>query len=196
MPRPRHRVPLESGLSLKLPRMKRQGLIVPGVQTRGTIQWGSGFTLTFEANLLPTNQMPRLDIYFADIAQRIDLQAQPRHFGGKQWYFECPVTRRLVTALWLHDGAGQFVSRHAWAGQIGYSSQFETWQYRALRGAFRIRERLDPTGVFYCVGDIVPPKPKRMRWATYERLLERLKKYERTCAAYDQVLSARLERLV
>ena len=201
MPRQCHRVRLETGLSLRLPLLKRQGFIVPSARTMGHIRWASNGTNegAVDAKLtadLTSFTYGQLTVERGDFYQLIDLRSQPRHFGGRQWYFECPVTRQLAAALWLPDGAKQFASRHAWAGQIAYSSQFETWQYRALRGAFRIRERLDPTGVFHSVGDIVPPKPKRMRWATYKRLLERLGKYERACDAYEQVLSERLGRLV
>jgi hypothetical protein len=42
--------------------------------------------------------------------QWIVLVAQPRHFGGRQWYFLCPVTSRLVSVLWKPPGASRFVA--------------------------------------------------------------------------------------
>ena len=41
-----------------------------------------------------------------DIDQRINLIAEPRHFGGQQWYLQCSVTEKKC-------GADRFCSRQA-----------------------------------------------------------------------------------
>ena len=33
--------------------------------------------------------------------QWINLIALPRHFGGRQWFFECPMTGRRASVLWM-----------------------------------------------------------------------------------------------
>jgi hypothetical protein len=34
------------------------------------------------------------------LEQRLDLIAEPRHFGGRQWYFVCPITARKCSVVW------------------------------------------------------------------------------------------------
>jgi hypothetical protein len=56
------------------------------------------------------------------------------------------------------------------AYKLAYASQRETKYDRALRRARKVRLRLggDPAD------DEYPDKPPRMRWATYNRLMDRL----------------------
>jgi hypothetical protein len=54
-----------------------------------------------------------------------------------------------------------------------YESQGEDIKYRAVRRAQKIRRRL---GGNADLGDFFPDKPKRMRWATYERLMQKAEK--------------------
>jgi hypothetical protein len=65
-------------------------------------------------------------------------------------------------------GGRHFWSRRAY--ELAYASQRETKYDRALRRARKLRLRLggDPTD------DEYPDKPPRMRWATYNRLMDRL----------------------
>jgi len=108
--------------------------------------------------------------------QRITLSASPCHYGGRRWFFLCPVMNRRASVLWLPRGAQHFASRHAWPGQVAYRSQFMTAMDRAYLGMERIKRRL--------IGDLdpqewdLPPKPKWMRWKTYHRLVERFERYE------------------
>lgn len=100
--------------------------------------------------------------------QRLDLIAEPRHFGGQQWYFRCPVTHRSCSVVWLPPGATRFCSRQAWGKQVAYATQFEAPFNRAISAREKIKDRL--------IGNLdrreweLPPKPKWMRWATYHRL--------------------------
>src|SRR5262245_31670096 len=48
-----------------------------------------------------------------DLEQRIALVTLPRHLGGRQWFFVCPVMDCRASVLWLPRGAQQFASRHA-----------------------------------------------------------------------------------
>ena len=108
--------------------------------------------------------------------QQITLVSRPRHFGGLQFFFACPATGRLATVLWKPPGASKFCSRQAWGRQVAYRSQFQNASDRAYLGKERIKERL--------IGDLdpnqwdLPPKPKWMRWATYNRYVERFDDYE------------------
>jgi hypothetical protein len=42
-----------------------------------------------------------LRIQLGKLDQWITLVTRPRHFGGKQWYFVCPVTNRLASVVSL-----------------------------------------------------------------------------------------------
>jgi hypothetical protein len=103
-----------------------------------------------------------------DLDQRLELIAQPRYFGGQQWYFKCPVTHRKCSVVWLPPGANRFCSRQAWGKQVAYSTQFESKFDRAITARQKVKSRL--------IANLnprewdLPPKPKWMRWNTYERL--------------------------
>jgi hypothetical protein len=73
-------------------------------------------------------------------------------------------------------GARWFRSRQAWGRQVAYRSQFSDPDNRAHLGKERIKARL--------IADLdpdewdLPPKPKWMRWSTYNRYVERYDNYE------------------
>src|SRR5262245_54940726 len=76
----------------------------------------------------------------------------------------------------MPPGARRFYGRHEWGRQVAYAAQFDTPVDRAHRGKARIKERLIGTR---CRDEWdLPPKPKRMRWATYEALERRFDRYE------------------
>ena len=103
-----------------------------------------------------------------DIDDQIYLAATDLHFGGLRWWFVCPHLNRRVRKLSLPLGGRHFWSRHAY--ELAYASQRATKFDRALRRARKLRLRLggDPAD------DEYPDKPPRMRWATYNRLMDRL----------------------
>jgi hypothetical protein len=108
--------------------------------------------------------------------QQITLLARPRYFGGHQWFFVCPVTGGLASVVWRPPGASRFCSRQAWGRQVAYRAQFQNESDRAHLGKERIKARL--------IGNLdpqdweLPPKPRWMRWATYNRYVERFDDYE------------------
>jgi hypothetical protein len=82
--------------------------------------------------------------------------------------FVCPHLDKRVRKLYLPLGGRHFWSRHVY--ELAYASQRETKFDRANRRACKLRLRLgsDPAD------DEYPNKPPRMRWATYNRLMDRL----------------------
>lgn len=112
MPRSRQRLRLEAGPFLKLPKLIRQRLVLPGQRVGPTlICWtyaGTDMETArgyITADLTGTVQgWVRLQIDGLD--QWIELRAQPRRFGGRQWYFECPDTGKLVTLSGIRMGRG------------------------------------------------------------------------------------------
>jgi hypothetical protein len=78
--------------------------------------------------------------------------------------------------LWKPPGASRFCSREAWGRQVAYRSQFQNASDRAHLGKERIKARL--IGNFDPEDWELPPKPKWMRWKTYNRYVERFDGYE------------------
>jgi hypothetical protein len=102
------------------------------------------------------------------IDDKIFLATSRPPFGGLRWWFVCPQLNRRVRKLYLPLGGRHFWSRRAY--ELAYASQRETKYDRALRRARKLRLRLggDPAD------DEYPDKPPRMRWTTYNRLMDRL----------------------
>jgi len=115
-------------------------------------------------------------IQLGQFDQRIILVARPRHFGGRQWYFMCPRMNERTSVLWKPPGARDFCSRQAWGRQVAYHSQFLCPSDRAWHGKEKIKSRL--------IADLdpnewdLPPKPKGMRWRTYQRYEAKFDAYE------------------
>ena len=177
MARPRQRVRLEDGLKLDLNKLMREGCWPRGNEplTIG-IQWISNHRGAIGSALITIRKEGEdrgsLKIFVTGrLDQRLDLIAQPRHFGGQQWYFMCPVTGKKCSVVWLPPGASCFSSRQAWGKQVAYSTQFEAPFNRAISAREKVKSRL--------MGDLdprdweLPPKPKWMRWHTYERLADK-----------------------
>jgi hypothetical protein len=89
-----------------------------------------------------------------------------------RWWFECPRTGKHAVKLFLPLGGHRFWSRSAYG--LGYASQREDRMGRAQRQATKIYRALGGDGHWM---DGAPPKPKWMRWHTYERLADKLDYY-------------------
>jgi hypothetical protein len=181
LPRPRHRACLEDGLKLDLNHLARKGFIKFGksIGARG-IAWSNSHhgqiaTGVITADMADPSQA-WIRVAIGSFVQQITLQSRPRHLGGRQWFFVCPLTGGLATVLWKPPGATRFYSRQAWGRQVAYRSQFQSASDRAHLGKERIKARL--------IGNLdpaewdLPPKPKWMRWGTYNRYVERFDDYE------------------
>jgi hypothetical protein len=181
-------VRLEDGLKLDINALVRQGLVCLGSKTRVPIAWRephcdepeTGF-LTAELSF-PLRGWMRIGL--GSFEQWIELVTQPRHFGGRQWYFTCPKTDRRASILWKPPGAERFLSRYAWGRAVAYGSQFETPHDRTCSAARAIRYRLGGSE-FVEFGGELPPKPKGMHWRTYKREIAQIETLE-----HRQFLSA------
>ena len=108
----------------------------------------------------------------------VELETTPQPFGGRRWWFVCPKRGDLVAKLYLPPGALTFASRKAY--RLGYRSQRQTPHDRAIGRVFKLRSRLGADGG---VGDYVP-KPKGMRWATFDREMMMVERAEAVCNAH------------
>jgi hypothetical protein len=130
-----------------------------------------------------------LRIQIGESVQRITLASRSRNFGGRQWFFVCPVTGGFATVLWKPPVARRFCSRQAWGRQVAYASQFLDRDSRAHHGQSKINSWLCSLGQFDPDEWSFPPKPKGTRWKTYHRLEQKFDRYE-------DILDSGIESLV
>jgi hypothetical protein len=176
MARPRQRVRLEDGLRLDLNKLVREGFWPRGSETLtvGT-QWTSNHRGVIAGALITIQKEQDRGslriVLIGKLEQRLDLIAEPRHFGGQQWYLVYPATGKKCSVAWLPLGASRFCSRQAWGKQVAYSTQFESKFDRAITAREKVKSRL--------IGDLdpreweLPPKPKWIRWRTYQHMAEK-----------------------
>ena len=178
MARQRERIRLEDGLKLDLNKLRVQA-ISQSETTQRVIFWdplysGDARTIGLLVWRFSSASCGSMRLLLRSLDQSIDLVAAPRHFGGVQWYFVCPTTRRRASVLWMPPGASCFASRQAWGSQFAYASQFETPNYRAHLRAHEIHCRLngeDHSPIYHL---LPPQRPRYMHRNTYDKLLKQL----------------------
>ncbi len=98
------------------------------------------------------------------VRERVRLERTPCRYGGSRPWFLCPGCGRRRAVL--HSVGGRFRCRAC--HNLAYESTREDAGTRARRRADSLRRQLGETeGGRWGM----PPKPPRMRWATYERLV-------------------------
>jgi hypothetical protein len=195
------RATTDIGLTLSLPKLMRDRLFRPGCAWGGSLVWTNTTTgeqvgsVGYEAHL--GEESGRVRLYYTTTrwgGERhesdywIQLETTPQPFGGRRWWFVCPRTGRRAAKLYLHGGV--FASRQA--HRLAYRSQRETPYDRALRRAFKLRDRLGADGG---IGDYVA-KPKWMRLRTYDRRLEEIWQAEEVVDAHLAVFVGKLNRQI
>jgi hypothetical protein len=121
------------------------------------------------------------------------------HLGGVRWWILCRCGRR-VAQLCLPRGASRFRCRHCY--RLAYQCQREKPEWRAYRRVDKIATRLSPEWAKDLVpadvldGVFLPPKPKWMRWRTYDRLSAESVEYARrhqigAVAAFNRLIKRR-----
>ena len=111
--------------------------------------------------------------------QRIELDRNPRHYGGAERYFRCPDCGHRRRRLFRVEGRYACSRCH----KIQYPCQRERGANHALRRFLTIKERLGskPGLLSPC-----PPKPRYRHHATQRRLvLQLLDAAAAACRAYD-----------
>jgi hypothetical protein len=195
------RVLVENAIRLNIDTLLRRCRIRRGGTARGTYHfdfYDQELSVDFECHIgNPGASWLRLQYRICDywtgepheIDDLIYLVATRPHFGGLRWWFECPRTGDRVRMLYLALGVRRFASRRAY--RLAYASQRGTVVDRAHRGQAKIKARL--------IGDRdpdewdLPPKPKWMRWRTYQRYVDKYDHYE---AVLDEGTFAVLARFL
>ena len=166
-------------LRLDIDKLMRWGVIQPDDHLSGEMTFNfddDKLTIRFECRVDLQESWLRLQYAINDywtgepyqIDDKIYLAHSRPTFGGLRWWFVCPRLKRRVRKLYLPFGGRHFWSRAAY--RLAYASQRETLGDRASRRARKICRRLggDPDA------DTYPDKPRRMRWNTYNRLMDKL----------------------
>ncbi len=165
---------VEDGLTLDINNLVRDGNIRPGKWCWGTLTWRrvpSGDeigSIGYQANLIDLDDAwMRLQYQLNGESKdyRIVLESTRPNYGGRRWWFRCPVTGRRVAKLHSPPGGDIFASRRAFG--LAYRSQSERASERALTRTQDIRIKLggDPS-----LAAPFPDKPQGMWWRTYWRL--------------------------
>ena len=102
------------------------------------------------------------------VRDRVPLTLTAPNYGGRRWRFLCPRTGRRTTKLFLPNGGQHFWSRVGYG--LGYACQREGSFDRLQRRAAMLNRQLGGKG--WATWESPPPKPKWMRWRTYERKYE------------------------
>ena len=162
--------------------LRRHGLLRPW--TSGWLRWsragretGSvGFAVGRDALTLTYRTRGHGDEGWTEVVEPVRLPRTAQPFGGERVWFACPGCGRRCAVLY---GARRFRCRLCIG--VSYGSQHEAAHERLLRRVQGLRARLG--GELYASLDLpFPPRPKRMRRATYRRLRARAGRLERAMA--------------
>ena len=195
---------VESGLTIDLCRLIRQGDIQPGAHVSGILTWRRSRTgetvarIGYEASMLdPVQSWLRLihiithsrDGRKVNCDYRVLVESTWPHFGGCRWWFICPLTGRRTANLYLANGADRFAARDVY--RVAYASQNNSMLNRSHAHQARLYAKLGQTYVAFQQGP--PPRPKWMRRKTYQRLLGELALAE---AEHDAIFMVGAKRLL
>jgi hypothetical protein len=163
----------ERTLSIDLAWLRRRGILQLGNRTTLTCSWGEEKTGSIGV-LIQADGLRLIYIFTAhdDAKIRVDelvpFVYTPTRFGGRRQWLMCIKCGRRCRKLY---GRRHFRCRQC--HELKYASHNESSAQRALKRSNRIAERLHDmwNGKTRDEWEF-PPKPLRMRWATYQRLLD------------------------
>ena len=115
-------------LVLSIADLVREKIIVPGAVVRGELAWSRAgqqpdAQANYEADLLTDKHAGiqlRYRIDDRSESTRVWLRYTEPQYGGRRWWFVCPLTGDRVAKLYLPPGQNRFASRRAYG--LSYSS--------------------------------------------------------------------------
>src|SRR4051795_2954489 len=126
---------VETSLTLEVRRLRLNGLLLPGERT-GAWSWSWTTTrqplaeVTYSLDIGEDSGSVRIDrvTRYGPLGnpvitdgQVITLTTTPGRFGGRRWWFVCPLTGAHVAKLYLPHGTTCFAARKAY--RLGYACQ-------------------------------------------------------------------------
>lgn len=174
--------------------MQNQGVLRDGWS--GTWTWTSSDGEENFIKLLGGKDQIRLKYRFRSnggpwqpVEETVWLIWSPRHFGGAQAYFSCPHCSARVRYLY---GAGPRFLCRACHG-LAYASSTESQSDRSFRKVRKLRASI---GAGQGLEDLIPSRPKYMRKARYEEIVQRIEQGEREVLDEFLVIMRRFEGVV
>jgi hypothetical protein len=136
---------VEEGLTLTVKHLVAMGAFVPGTYRRGSLTWQyDGREFEYESEL---RQDGTGSLFLRCVCPRqqfchwVSLCSTTPHYGGRRWWFICPIKKIWVAKLYLPPGATTFASRQAYS--LSYRSVQESgWRKRSEKFRRRVAQRL------------------------------------------------------
>ena len=178
-------------LRLDLSKLFRNGAFEAGRFRTGTLCWQGGFprgvifSLDYRASL--ESESGSIFIEHGNRKYWVELTTTSQRFGGRRWWFVCPLTGSRVLKLHLPPGASTFASRQAHG--LSYRSQRGTPLQRAMDQFHKLAAALEDEDGCIDEGFL---KPKWMRWSTFERKVRRIEALEHVVDAGHAAAAAKL----
>ena len=173
---------VEDGFTLNLYRLIRGDIVRPGASDSGSITWygldskKSTASVGYESDLRDQYEASiRLLYSVAGDSQdyKIQLTCTVPEYGGRRWWFVCPVLKVKVAKLYLPAGEKIFASRGAF--RLAYTSQNLSREDRLINKAHALRRRL---GGKPGSCNPIPERPKGMHDTTYRRIVNEIRRLE------------------
>src|SRR5262245_58087981 len=176
---------VEQGLTLNIDQLIKARFLIPGSRMSGRIDWTRNGqpagAVRYESQLALPNACLRLYFTVSDrirseshsIEQEIRLTTTRPSLGGARWWFICPQSGARVGRLHLPPGSMHFAARRAHG--LRYACQTENACQRATRRAWKLIAKLGGE-THCCFLPFLPQKPARMRWSTYSKKVNELKR--------------------
>ena len=135
---------VEAGLILDIKKLVAMGALVPGAYRRGSLTSRCGSEFEYESELRQDGT-GSLFLRCVGPGQQfchwVSLCSTVPHYGGRRWWFICPIKKIRVSKLYLPPGATQFASRKAY--DLTYRSVQESgWRKRSEKFRRRMAQRL------------------------------------------------------
>jgi hypothetical protein len=138
---------VEDGLILSIKDLAAIGALNPGCP-KGTLRWRFGGTtiavIEYSSSLCSDGTGTLWLRYTADgerMYYTVTLVSTMPHYGGRRWWFICPIKKIRVAKLYLPPDATQFASRQA-HGLTYRSCQQSGWRKRSEKFWCRMAQRL------------------------------------------------------
>ena len=111
---------VEEGLILDIKDLVAKGALVPGWR-KGTLSWPTGpetfAAVDYGSSTYPEGEGALWLWYVVDSKPThytVTLVSTVPHYGGRRWWFICPIKKIRVAKLYLPPGATTFASRQAY----------------------------------------------------------------------------------
>ena len=177
---------IEDYCSLDINYLVKQGYLKSDIfNMGGSLKWWSTWmdekqarsSISFNIRTLP-DEAPYFQAIYSntDTKEKFDykifLTTTWPNYGGKRWWFICPINRCRKRVRKLYLTATYFACRKCL--NLAYNSQSEPIHSRMLSKARKIHVKLGGSG---CIDDEVC-KPKGMHQKTFNRLIEKMEYYD------------------